>query len=203
MAFAIPIHTNRKDPICGICFEDFSQNTQQWNHLGGGGHDPFHRECLETWVQESPTCPIDRNPINPASFAPIPELLCKLAKRVFTDPRFMKFSGVLVAEMGIGIKFGTAAGAMGVATGVGAIVTGVLVAKAVITTGARRFGAGEEIEKISALILGVMPLGGITIGVASETGVSAAASVLAGAVAAAAVGTVVFLKLGLERMLRI
>lgn len=51
---------------CSICLEEFSSVEDQWTHPGGESH-PFHRHCIKTWVQENPTCPNDREPIDPNS----------------------------------------------------------------------------------------------------------------------------------------
>ncbi len=66
MASLIPVTTNRVDPKCAICLDGFNPGERQWNHVGGEGHDPLHRECLESSFQSGYYyCPHDRNPINP------------------------------------------------------------------------------------------------------------------------------------------
>lgn len=60
----MPVTTDRGGS-CSICQEAFSPEDQQFTHVGGEGHDGFHKECLATWLKTKATCPYRCGDINP------------------------------------------------------------------------------------------------------------------------------------------
>lgn len=57
------ISTNRGGS-CSICVTDFSPTDKQFTHLGGEGHDGFHKDCLKKWSIQKSTCPYNCGTIN-------------------------------------------------------------------------------------------------------------------------------------------
>jgi hypothetical protein len=49
--------------FCSICLEAFdAQQPISRTHCGAHGH-PFHRKCLDGWLQKSRTCPLCRTDV--------------------------------------------------------------------------------------------------------------------------------------------
>jgi hypothetical protein len=60
---------NGKDK-CAMCLQLFEQGQDKWTHAGGEKHDPFHKECIESWVKRvatNPRCPLDHTRIDPSA----------------------------------------------------------------------------------------------------------------------------------------
>ncbi|MBX7067722.1 MAG: RING finger protein [Parachlamydiales bacterium] len=100
--------SNIQNPTCPICHDGFNDGQEQWTHEGGENHDPFHKQCLKSWVDINPSCPLDRMKINRISFLPRTARVLGLAQKALRNT-------VLTATLGAGmIGFGT----LGVGVGV-------------------------------------------------------------------------------------
>lgn len=102
---------------CGICLEDIESLKDRWTHPGGEQH-PFHPECIKTWVRVNPTCPCDRQPIDPNSVLTRTERAYDLLKEV--GRHALLAGGLYAVSAGIGTVMAGLPGiaVMSVATGV-------------------------------------------------------------------------------------
>lgn len=74
--------SNRENPICGVCQGGFGVGEERWTcgSENRNGHDPYHKDCLQRWVNVNPTCPSDRSAINPNSIFSRAERIFGVAK---------------------------------------------------------------------------------------------------------------------------
>lgn len=92
---SVVVTTNRGG-ICSVCQEKFGFFEYQFTHRGGENHDGFHETCLEPWLDVNPTCPIDRQPIDPSS-------LIFLAERIKARREALTFVGMAGGGGALGI----------------------------------------------------------------------------------------------------
>ena len=159
------IQTNRGG-ICGICFDEFIPGTLQFTHVGGENHDGFHRSCLASWLAINPSCPIDRQRINPANLISRKERIIQKLIPILVNTACATAIGfaavkveALVAGVGLGAAIAVWSAALAVSSRPGVRVEtfglemalgGILVAGAragAITTGGlgARLGVGRAI----------------------------------------------------------
>lgn len=69
---------------CCICFKDYEdKNDPRVTHVGGEGHDGFHRSCLKQWIlKRQSICPIDRGHIDSNSLSTRYERLISRLERL-------------------------------------------------------------------------------------------------------------------------
>ena len=149
MCNAVLSPSNRENPMCIICHGDFdlSSHEEQWNHVGGEGHDPFHKNCLREWVLVRPTCPYEMTPINPYSLVSRTEMFFKKTRPAFVNLACAVFLG---AAGGASAAAVTDTGLMADAAVVGGVIAGGVATSAVV--GVINGGEGAGGTVVAALL---------------------------------------------------
>jgi hypothetical protein len=216
--------------VCGICLGDFKPKTEkgkfwriflavfnckgeeQVTHVGGEGHDGFHKSCLKEWVVWNPTCPFDNQPIDPNSLISRTERIRGRIKPALANAAYAACFGLAATGIaGVAVAGGAAvAGAIaGAAAGAGAVAgaaAGVGAVEGALGAGAVGLGTvlaagaiGKEAVAGAAGAIGAAAVvgagvAGIVAAVAKEAGVvavtvavTAAETVTAGVAGAAVV----------------
>jgi len=177
---------NREDPICAICSGSFDEspdaNGRVWTHLVNGAeanHDPFHEECLHTWLAVNNTCPYKDARINPNSF-PCPSLGQKFKIICMDSGCAALITGAAAVA---GAVAGEALGTAGVALRAAAVA--VAVAGAVVRVAGAVVRAAEPGEAIAGVAVGTA---GVALQAAAQAAGVAEPGEEAAAVAVAVVG---------------
>lgn len=93
------IITTDRGGICGICQKAFDDQEQQITHIGGEGHDGFHKKCLKKWVIHSPTCPYDGQPIHANCLAARTEQIVAKLKPSIGNAAYVACSAAMLAQI--------------------------------------------------------------------------------------------------------
>lgn len=92
------IQTN-KGVRCGICYKEFSSGEQKFSHVGGEGHDGFHKLCLANWLDINQICPFDRQRIDPSTIriSRTVRVMDRRLKAALVDAAYAIFIGAIAA----------------------------------------------------------------------------------------------------------
>lgn len=164
--------------ICTICREEFSPRERKYNHVDENGkpanHDPFHRSCLAQWIIRHPTCPLDRQLIDPSSLISRTERIMERLRPALVNAAYAAFFGMITGVAGVvsaGIAAPAAVGAApaaGIAAGIAgaAVRAGGAGAAAVVAVGAGAgIAAGAAGAAVRAVGAGAAGIAGVGVGI--------------------------------------
>src|SRR5678809_996154 len=94
------IITTNRDGICAICQQSLRPEERKLTHVGGEGHEGFHPSCLKYWVMRNPTCPYDRQPIDPTSLISRTDRIMARLPSALSNTAYVACFGTAVAGTG-------------------------------------------------------------------------------------------------------
>jgi hypothetical protein len=141
--------TNRGG-VCGICLREFASTEKQYTHVGGE-HDGFHKHCLTPWIIQNPTCPYDRQQIDPS-------LLVSRTERIMARLRPALVNAAYAASCGV---------IVGVAAGAAMVVIETAV-EGIVAAGAAAAAAAGPAAGLAATVGGAVGVAAGTAAVALE-----------------------------------
>lgn len=136
-----------------ICRENFNPIDQQFTHIAGEGYDGFHKTCLARWVAQNPTCPYDKQPIDPNSLISLTDRVMERLGPVLVNSAYAAlFGAVITGAVVTGTAVGVIEGAAAIARVGGTAETKVAAVEAI--RGIEAAGAATGVGAAVAAIAG-------------------------------------------------
>lgn len=98
--------TSNRGGTCCICLGEFEDSDKPITHVGGEGHDGFHRNCLKKWVIRSPICPYDKQLINESSLISRTDKMIAKLKPALTNAAYAACFGIALSGLTAGVTAG-------------------------------------------------------------------------------------------------
>lgn len=101
MTTAIILSQAQESTTCPICLDDIPKGNDIARHSGDlGEKHSFHRPCLSEWLKVTPTCPIDRQPIDPTGLISQTEFVICKAKSALKQALLAFSLGTTISMLG-------------------------------------------------------------------------------------------------------